>query len=765
MKKRFLAMLMSVVLAAEVFAPCKLDTRAAGEDAAEKVYAEEEDDCGITPEESVCSGEEQQVTDEADFVWEGTVITGYNGSSKDVVIPAKCTGIGINAFKGKAISTLDFEENSKCEKINVFAFEESGLTSVTIPESMKNVEYGAFKNCQSLKTLTVKSTQLVNFSHAEQPSLKGCVLETVNLPEGMKKVPDNMFASCGFSNAENVKEMLPSTLTELGEGAFRNAKGFNEINLPEGLEKIGEGAFEETELESVTIPANVTFIGYKAFRNCEALKTLKVLSVKLTDDSHSEVPSFEGCTFDKVELPEGMTLIPAYMFKACSFNEAANVKDIIPATVTRIGDGAFREAEGVTEICLPEGLETIGNFAFYATALSSVTIPSKVSEVGYSAFRNCASLTKVSIESTVLKTLGHSAEPAFGGCTINQLELAAGLTQLPEAAFSYVTFAEGTKIVLPASLKKICVNAFNNSKNISSVTFPVGIEEIQANAFMGCEGIAEVVYDGTEEGWQAVTIADGNDAIKNPTKFNGQSGSESPLGPEEADLSQYTAGEEVIVAKSINLKKFPFAGIKGIKKFVVTAGDTASVKLKGSKLTVLADGTVTIQALGKKDEILGEKELTFIVPELTITGTQEINRRGTLDLNAFIKSTVKPASWKSSGKKIAEVSEDGLLTIKKSGSVKITVKFPSQKGINEKSLSFKITIKMPQFKKSTYKVKSGKTVKTAVKNVSGDVSYRVEDPTLASVDANGVVTGIAKGETRLIMTVNEIEYYTNLKVK
>ncbi|MCR5119203.1 MAG: Ig-like domain-containing protein [Lachnospiraceae bacterium] len=241
---------------------------------------------------------------------------------------------------------------------------------------------------------------------------------------------------------------------------------------------------------------------------------------------------------------------------------------------------------------------------------------------------------------------------------------------------------------------------------------------------------------------------------------------EGPLGPDKPDLSKYTASGNEIAAKSINLKKTVFKEIKGIKKFKVSAGDTAAVKIKGSTLTVLADGSVTIEALNKKGEKLAEKTITLVAPGIEEGQPTEIGRRGNLDLNKYIKSTVQPSKWKSSSKKTAEVSKDGLLTMKKSGNVKLTATFPAEKGMKAKTLTIKLKIKMPQFGKTTYTVKAGKTVKTKVKNVeSTAVDYRVEDPSIATVSADGVVTGVSKGKTKLVMTVGGIDYTTNLKVK
>ncbi|NLK78753.1 MAG: leucine-rich repeat protein [Clostridiales bacterium] len=76
-------------------------------------------------------------TEESDFTWNGTIITGYNGSATDVVIPKRATGIAQDAFSGKAITSLKFEGDNLTD-IGNFAFNNcTSLKSVTFPSSLK----------------------------------------------------------------------------------------------------------------------------------------------------------------------------------------------------------------------------------------------------------------------------------------------------------------------------------------------------------------------------------------------------------------------------------------------------------------------------------------------------------------------------------------------------------------------------------------------------------------------------------------------------
>lgn len=109
-------------------------------------------------------------------------------------------------------------------------------------------------------------------------------------------------------------------------------------------------------------------------------------------------------------VPEGVTALPAYAFMACS-----DLREVrLPASLRRIGEGAFRECKSLTRMVLPDSVEDIGSFAFiYCTDLQEVVIPESVRHIGHNAFSRCESLRAVSLprEMTELESY------AFSDCT------------------------------------------------------------------------------------------------------------------------------------------------------------------------------------------------------------------------------------------------------------------------------------------------------------------------------------------------------------
>ena len=127
---------------------------------------------------------------------------------------------------------------------------------------------------------------------------------------------------------------------------------------------VGSGAFEGTNISSVTIPSSVKEIGAYAF-----YKT-KLSSITIPET----VKSLGYAAFGKTKLTEVT----------------------VPASITKLENSVFTECSELTKVILPDSLTYIGEHAFEkCSALTSVTIPAKVTVIDKLAFYNCSALTEV----------------------------------------------------------------------------------------------------------------------------------------------------------------------------------------------------------------------------------------------------------------------------------------------------------------------------------------------------------------------------------
>ena len=212
--------------------------------------------------------------------------------------------------------------------------------------------------------------------------------------------------------------------------------------------------------------------------------------------------------------------------------------------ITSIGDYAFASCKSLTSVTLPDGITTIGGYAFdYCSSLKTVNIPKTVTRIEQAAFRGCTSLTSITIPASVTN-IGNApfagASCAFtvakdnpnycaeAGALFNkdkttlygyygeqtEYEIPATVTTIDKFAFSYCKL---TSVTIPASVTSIDYATFYECTKLTSVTIPVSVTSIGLSAFITYESLQAVTYTGTKAQWKEITIASGNDDLKNAT--------------------------------------------------------------------------------------------------------------------------------------------------------------------------------------------------------------------------------------------------------
>lgn len=150
-------------------------------------------------------------------------------------------------------------------EIGAYAFTGTGLTSITIPDSVETIGQSAFQNVKSLTDIIIPKNAVT----LRNSIFYGCsALSSCRIDSPITKIPDSMFSDCSA-----LKDfIIPKTVIEIGKSAFWKV-GISSIELPEGLETIGESAFTWSGLSEITLPESVTNIGNQALRTA-SLKTV-----------------------------------------------------------------------------------------------------------------------------------------------------------------------------------------------------------------------------------------------------------------------------------------------------------------------------------------------------------------------------------------------------------------------------------------------------------------------------------------------------------
>ena len=256
-------------------------------------------------------------------------------------------------------------------------------------------------------------------------AFSGCsVLTSLTLPSSLTSIGELAFYGCsGLTNLT-----IPSSVTRIGELAFRGCSGLTSLTIPSSVTRIGSSAFWDCSgLTSLTIPSSVTSIGSSAFYGCSGLTSLTIpSSVTRIDDW-----AFHGCSgLTSLTIPSSVTSIGSDAFYGCSGLTSLT----IPSSVTSIGSDAFSGCSSLTnlyyiiddefETYLSKGhpyIDVNCGIEYYLNdkKITSVVIPSTITEMGKYAFQNCRDLTSVYVSWPV----PNSASSAFSGVDISKSTL------------------------------------------------------------------------------------------------------------------------------------------------------------------------------------------------------------------------------------------------------------------------------------------------------------------------------------------------------
>ena len=250
------------------------------------------------------------------------------GTSDDVTelkvkLGVNVDSLAIRAFQGcTKLQTVSLPSSLKV--IEEAAFQSTGLTTLSIPASVKRLGYYAFHACDSLTSVNIEaSTEPIEFvtgfyrSFGNNPKTvfygRNVVrtggyanermfnkvteltigdkvtevpswmfdgnneLKNVTIGSGVKYIGESAFRNCGTSDdVTELKVEMGANVDSLAANAFYNCKKLQTISLPSSLKVIEEAAFQSTGLTELYIPASVKRLGYYAFHACDALASVNI---------------------------------------------------------------------------------------------------------------------------------------------------------------------------------------------------------------------------------------------------------------------------------------------------------------------------------------------------------------------------------------------------------------------------------------------------------------------------------------------------------
>ncbi len=449
------------------------------------------------------------------------------------VVPANVTDIYEGAFENcRNITEIELPATVKTIGAGAFAGCEK-LEVVEINEGVTTIGEKAFEGCNNIAVVVLPSTideesipanvfegaealtKVVIPDNLEQKITVGQNVATVTYPEGATVSVDEA-TGCVIAEVKGEGDVTTEKILVTTTPATAAVEGT--FTVPEGVTTIGKGALTDlTDVKEVVIPGTVTAIGDGAFEGMTNLTSVELgEGIKTIGDN-----AFAGTGITEVTLPEGLTEIGSGAFSGTAITEVT-----VPSTVETIGAGAFQDCKDLAEVKIEKpaegaegGLTSIGDNAFSGSAITSVEIPSTVTEIGDGAFKDCKDLTEVKIEKPAEGTEGgltSIGNDAFNGAAITSVDIPSTVTTIGNGAFAGTQL---TEVVIPSTVENLGEGVLAGCDDLVKVVAPEGAELGISAPAEGEKPVAVVTYPAgtsievTENGLVIGTDADGNKSL------------------------------------------------------------------------------------------------------------------------------------------------------------------------------------------------------------------------------------------------------------
>ena len=202
----------------------------------------------------------------------------------------------------------------------------TGLTSVTISNSVKSIGESAFYGCTALTSFTI--------------------------PSSVTSIGRSAFYGCtGLTSVT-----IGNSVTSIGSLAFRDCTSLKSVTIGNSVKSIGSGAFGNCpQLKSITIPKSVKSIGDDAFSTGGGLTKINI------DENNTAYSSIDGVLFNKSQT------------ELIRYPGGKQGEYTIPNSVTSIKKSAFSVCRGLTSVIIPSSVTSIGDYAFgYCNKLTDI---------------------------------------------------------------------------------------------------------------------------------------------------------------------------------------------------------------------------------------------------------------------------------------------------------------------------------------------------------------------------------------------------------
>ena len=317
----------------------------------------------------------------------------------------------------------------------------TNLEKVYIPANVKEIDNTAFVNCPNLKEIIIDSN---NPYYDSRDNCNAIIDSRTN----------TLIRACSTST-------IPKGVQIIAKHAFFDCNVLS-VTIPESVTTICDLAFENSSIQELNIPASVDSIGMAICAVCRSLNKITV------DKKNKKYDSRKGCN-----------------------------------AIIRTADNTLITASNNAYI--PNGVEILGECAFFGSGITNIYIPQSVKKVGSQTFAGCISLGKITVDKS------NKVYYSENNCLIKDKTLVAGcsksvipsdITTIGPMAFRLIPLY--WKLDIPDNITEIQLGAFSECNTLECLTLPDSLSLLGNYAFYDCNNLTSVVINSVDKfGWCA----------------------------------------------------------------------------------------------------------------------------------------------------------------------------------------------------------------------------------------------------------------------
>lgn len=411
--------------------------------------------------------------------------------------------VGVNAFERSSIVSIDLSE-SNVTVLNSYVFYKCySLTSVSFPNSLRYIDSFCFYE-SSLRNAELGGTNVLRigdsaFSYCEK-------LDSITFPICIETLGVKAFHNCKSLIAVNLSS---TNVSQIHDECFLGCERLSHILLGAYVNYFGNYSFSGTIIENLEFPNEFSFLGEGICSLCENL-----LSVDISGFKGNYIPdySFFKCySLIKVSLPDFYEKIGIYAFSYTSLDNLefpASLKEIsnysffgnerlsninfLNTKIISLGYSCFRNCHLLSKVTLPPTLKTIYDHCFAETSITSVSFPYSVEYIGFSTFYNCQKLEYVNMSGSNIEAIG---DDVFFNCTsLRNITLPENLSILGDRCFAFTDIEVFyPKCNLVTTPRYNMQDVFHGCQNLISINLSLtSIETLGSGCFALASKLAQI---------------------------------------------------------------------------------------------------------------------------------------------------------------------------------------------------------------------------------------------------------------------------------